>query len=719
MAGTELTILVAVARGLDQLPVAVRPAARARLPRPADGHRGRGLRGRRPPSRWTRRPARARLRRGFRGRLHAPRDHRDVRWPARSPTTSRRCASSAALILIVLGLALAGILPIPALERTWRPLDAGARRFARDRDGLRRPGDAGSGRDRASAIASGSRLVSSSGGWLASFGLGAIFAIGWTPCIGIILGGILTMAATSGHGRPGRDPADRLHARARPAVHRDRRRLRPGAAAHGAARPPRADGVADRRAARRLHRRRDGLRLAQPAAALLQLQRRLMAERPEFTHKQRAPRARSGRSAAGSSVFAFVAVVMAGIVLVGVTTPLGTTGDGPAPVDPRATAYIIDVAAAGRAQAGRPRPNSASTLDDGTTYQLTDLDGTPDPARRPARQGRLAQLLRDVVPAVPVRDADPARPLRARYKDRGLELVAISVQETSPADVQAYADKYQLAYTIGFDGSGRDLPRVQGLRPADPVLHRPERRHPVDRRGAARRGRRRSSPRAPASNAILPPPERAAGVEREPEPVRPRPDRLEAEAVAVAHQAADRVLAPRATGRRSSPRRRPGRTARPCGRPSRAGSRRTRDPARVRRPRAHQQVPEEGQGPCRRRRCPARRPPGGRSSGRRSGRRVTPGMISRSPSAQPCSPHPRRASAPAGRTTRRAAGCRPARPPTRRVWATIFACGNARSPSARSRPPAWSKWRWLIATTSTDSGRNPAVSSAATIHGPS
>ena len=36
------------------------------------------------------------------------------------------------------------------------------------------------------------------GGWLASFGLGAIFAIGWTPCIGIILGGILTMAATSG-----------------------------------------------------------------------------------------------------------------------------------------------------------------------------------------------------------------------------------------------------------------------------------------------------------------------------------------------------------------------------------------------------------------------------------------------------------------------------------------------------------------------------------------
>jgi cytochrome c-type biogenesis protein len=44
----------------------------------------------------------------------------------------------------------------------------------------------------------GGRLVSARGGWLASFGLGAIFAIGWTPCIGLILGGILTLAATSG-----------------------------------------------------------------------------------------------------------------------------------------------------------------------------------------------------------------------------------------------------------------------------------------------------------------------------------------------------------------------------------------------------------------------------------------------------------------------------------------------------------------------------------------
>jgi cytochrome c-type biogenesis protein len=41
------------------------------------------------------------------------------------------------------------------------------------------------------------------GGWLASFGLGAIFAVGWTPCVGVILGGILTLAADSGSATQG------------------------------------------------------------------------------------------------------------------------------------------------------------------------------------------------------------------------------------------------------------------------------------------------------------------------------------------------------------------------------------------------------------------------------------------------------------------------------------------------------------------------------------
>ena len=100
------------------------------------------------------------------------------------------------VVLIVLGLDLAGLLRVPRLQRTWRPLDAGAAGSLATATGSTA---FGSGSDRPGlGDRLGGRVVSSRGGWVASFGLGAIFAIGWTPCIGIILGGILTMAATSG-----------------------------------------------------------------------------------------------------------------------------------------------------------------------------------------------------------------------------------------------------------------------------------------------------------------------------------------------------------------------------------------------------------------------------------------------------------------------------------------------------------------------------------------
>lgn len=108
-------------------------------------------------------------------------------------------------ILILLGLNLAGVLRIATLDRTWRPLEAGAAASLATTTGtiaLASPPAAG-GPDGESARPSfadrlGGRIVGTRGGWLASFGLGAIFAIGWTPCIGIILGGILSLAATTG-----------------------------------------------------------------------------------------------------------------------------------------------------------------------------------------------------------------------------------------------------------------------------------------------------------------------------------------------------------------------------------------------------------------------------------------------------------------------------------------------------------------------------------------
>jgi cytochrome c-type biogenesis protein len=113
------------------------------------------------------------------------------------------------VVLILLGLNLAGVLRIPALDRTWRPLEAGAASSLATATGTVALGTAAVGGPGGVSPAAGTsgpsfgerlggRIVGARGGWLASLGLGAIFAIGWTPCIGVILGGILTLAATSG-----------------------------------------------------------------------------------------------------------------------------------------------------------------------------------------------------------------------------------------------------------------------------------------------------------------------------------------------------------------------------------------------------------------------------------------------------------------------------------------------------------------------------------------
>jgi len=102
------------------------------------------------------------------------------------------------IVLILLGLNLAGVLRIPALDRSWRPLDLGAAgSLARATGTTSLGGTAASNGRPGLGERLGGRIVSARGGWLASFGLGAIFAVGWTPCIGVILGGILAVAATS------------------------------------------------------------------------------------------------------------------------------------------------------------------------------------------------------------------------------------------------------------------------------------------------------------------------------------------------------------------------------------------------------------------------------------------------------------------------------------------------------------------------------------------
>ena len=105
----------------------------------------------------------------------------------------------AGLVLIVLGLSMIGVLKIPFLERTWRPLDAGASPgFASARGGLAlAPAGGGTGGTSSMGDRLGTRLASNRSGLAASFLLGTVFAVGWTPCIGPILGGILGLATQS------------------------------------------------------------------------------------------------------------------------------------------------------------------------------------------------------------------------------------------------------------------------------------------------------------------------------------------------------------------------------------------------------------------------------------------------------------------------------------------------------------------------------------------
>jgi cytochrome c-type biogenesis protein len=101
------------------------------------------------------------------------------------------------VILIVMGLSLAGILKIGFLERTWRPLDAGASAALASTTGgmalAPAGGDGIGGRV-------GNRMVAGRTGLAGAFTLGAVFAVGWTPCIGVFLGGVLMMAAGVGAG---------------------------------------------------------------------------------------------------------------------------------------------------------------------------------------------------------------------------------------------------------------------------------------------------------------------------------------------------------------------------------------------------------------------------------------------------------------------------------------------------------------------------------------
>jgi cytochrome c biogenesis protein CcmG, thiol:disulfide interchange protein DsbE len=174
-------------------------------------------------------------------------------------------------------------------------------------------------------------------------------------------------------------------------------------------------------------------------------------ERPTFTHR-RERHGLIGPFGGRQLAILAVAVVVVAVGLVVITTPLGRTGP-PSPNDPKATQFVLDANAKIGVRVGQMAPELSVPLQDGTTYQLTDLDGQP--VRLADLRGKAVWINFWASWCPPCQSETPViRDLAGRYADRGLVVIGISVQETSQSDVQAYATRYQLGYTIAADLSG-------------------------------------------------------------------------------------------------------------------------------------------------------------------------------------------------------------------------------------------------------------------------
>jgi peroxiredoxin len=184
-----------------------------------------------------------------------------------------------------------------------------------------------------------------------------------------------------------------------------------------------------------------------------------VADRPGFTHRKER-HGLVGPFSGRQLALAAVSVVAVAVGLYVATRPLGSTGPI-APNDPRATPYILGPAPSDGLRPGALAPELTVARGDGTTFQLMDLDGRP--VLLADLRGKAVWINFWASWCPPCQAETPVlRDLAERYADRGLVVVGISVQETNQADVRAYAERYQLGYTVAPDFSG-DIFRLYRL----------------------------------------------------------------------------------------------------------------------------------------------------------------------------------------------------------------------------------------------------------------
>lgn len=166
---------------------------------------------------------------------------------------------------------------------------------------------------------------------------------------------------------------------------------------------------------------------------------------------------RGRQIAAGALTLAVVAAV---IILA--TAPLGSTAR-PSGGIPRPTAYLVGPPGEDLA-IGRPAPELTVRRPDGTTLQLADLQGRP--IRLADLRGKAVWINFWASWCPPCQAETPVlREMDGAFRDRGLVIVGISVQEATAADVGAYAARYDLRYPIAADLAGDifHLYRVRAL----------------------------------------------------------------------------------------------------------------------------------------------------------------------------------------------------------------------------------------------------------------
>lgn len=163
---------------------------------------------------------------------------------------------------------------------------------------------------------------------------------------------------------------------------------------------------------------------------------------------------RPARRGVGPFSLRQVSLVGAAVILTAVgvtlaTAPLGTTGPD-LPV-PGATAYLVGSPVPGL-RVGDLAPELVVPDGGGGTFGLTDLNGRP--IRLADLRGRVVWLDFWASWCPPCQSETPTiRALDEKYRDRGLTIVAVQVQQPVE-EGRRYAERYGLEYAIGADTAG-------------------------------------------------------------------------------------------------------------------------------------------------------------------------------------------------------------------------------------------------------------------------